>query len=184
MEIPKNFPEVLTEAVKESFDYFSELDETLVEIRLKENISGSFMQAQPVFRSMFPNRKRRYKIKISRYLIVEDEVMKISEIPKDVLIGWIGHELGHIMDYLPRTNFNMIVFGIRYFFSRKFMSNAEKSADIFAIEKGLSAYLIKAKNYILEHTSLPEKYKAKIRKYYLSPEEVMMHLEGDLDVAG
>ena len=139
------------------------------------------MQAQPIVGSMFSRKsKRRYVIKVSQYLIIEDDVMKLSEMPENVLIGWIGHELGHIMDYLPRSNFDMLFFGIRYLISRKFMANAERRADIFAIEKGLSPYLIESKNYILEHTSLPESYKEKIRKYYLSPEEVMLYLEGEL----
>lgn len=164
--------------------HFPELKNVSIDIRVKKDIEGSFMQAQPVFRSMFVHKsKRRYKIKVSRFLIIERNVKDVSYIPHDVLVGWIGHELGHVLDYLHRSNFNMIMFGIRYLISKKFLIEAERRADIFAIEKGLSSYLIKSKNYILEQTSLPEKYRAKIRRYYLSAEEVMMYLEGELDPA-
>ena len=168
--------------MEEALDYFPELEDVHIDIRIKNDIEGSFMQAQPIFRSMLGGRKKRkYKIKISRYLIIERNVKDVAYIPHDVLVGWIGHEMGHLIDYLPRTNLNLIWFGIRYVFSKKFMAEAERRADIFAIERGFSSFLIKSKNYILEQTSLPEKYREKIRKYYLSPEEVMMYLEGELD---
>ncbi len=45
-------------------------------------------------------------------------------------------------------------------------------------------YILKTKNFILEHASISEKYKRRIRRLYMSPEEVMELLnKGKLEEA-
>lgn len=89
------------------------------------------------------------------------------------MIGWLGHELGHIMDYQNRSWFNLILFGIKYLFVEKHIVEAERAADTFAVKNGMYTYILKTKNFILNHSELDETYKLRIKKYYLSPEEIM-----------
>ena len=63
------------------------------------------MQAQPVFSTLLESKKnRRYRINISAHFKLIHSQMPILEIPDDVMIGWIGHELGHILDYEGKSN--------------------------------------------------------------------------------
>ena len=132
------------------------------------------MQAQPRIETMFNKKENRgYNINISSLFKLTHTAIPIHQIPADIMIGWIGHELGHIMDYHNRTIFGMIRFGFGYLFSIKYIQQAERVADTFAVMHGLGHYIIQTKNFILNHAELPEKYKQKIARLYLSPDDIV-----------
>jgi len=132
------------------------------------------MQAQPDIRTIFKRRNRRaYNINISSLFKLTTTAIPIHQIPKDIMIGWIGHELGHVMDYENRNIFGMIRFGFGYLFSDKYVKQAEKVADTFAVSHGLGWYILQTKNFILNHADLSEKYKRKIARLYLSPDDIV-----------
>ena len=171
----KIIPESIAEEVKVALSHYPELKDTPIEFRFKEKIKKSFMQAQPKFSGIFRNKKNRsYFVMITEHFHIENESFSISEVPSDVLIGWIGHELGHIMDYQERSGFNLIQFGIGYLTSHKFIKVAERAADTFAVSHGMGDYILATKDFILNHAHLSTVYKDRIRKLYLSPEEILL----------
>src|SRR5690606_14425659 len=97
----------------------------------------------------------------------------IDHIPDSVIIGWIGHELGHIMDYETKNSWQMIGFGFRYWTSSRFIREAERIADTYATEHGLGDYILEHKAFVLGHADLPEHYKARIARLYLSPDDIV-----------
>jgi len=99
--------------------------------------------------------------------------MPVTEIPEEVIVGWIAHELGHIMDYEQRSNAGIIIFGYHYLFSSKYVKEAERVADTYAVERGLGKYLIATKRFILDHAEIPQVYKNKITRLYLSPDMIV-----------
>ena len=101
----------------------------------------------------------------------------IENIPHKVLVGWFGHELGHIMDYSKKNGAGMVWFGFTYLAFDKSKIKAERRADIEALKHGLADEIIATKNFILANTSLPMVYKERIRKYYISPEKVLELVE-------
>ncbi len=171
----KIIPLAILEEVKLALSFYPELADTPIEFKFKTNIKKSFMQAQPKFFDVFKNKKKRaYYVMISESVTIEEEVFTVAEVPTDVLIGWIGHELGHIMDYRERSGFNMVVFGVRYLFSNGFIKEAERAADTYAVNHGMGNYILATKDFILNHTSLSETYKNRIKRLYMSPEEIMV----------
>lgn len=66
------------------------------------------------------------------------------------MIGWIGHELGHVMDYQERSGLNLLVFGIKYLTSNGFIKEAERAADTFAVNHGMSDYILATKDFIFK----------------------------------
>jgi len=182
----KIIPESILKEVTIALSHYPELADTPIEFKFKSNIKRSFMQAQPRFMDLFKNKKKRaYFVMISESVTIEDEVFTVAEVPSDVLIGWIGHELGHIMDYRERSGINMVVFGIRYMFSKGFIKEAERAADTYAVNHGMGLYILATKDFILNHANLSDVYKNRIKRLYLSPEEIMVlvdelhHLEED-----
>ncbi len=174
----KIIPEVIKSEVLTALSYYPELKDTEIEFKFKDNIKKSTMQAQPTFGSIFRSKEnRKYIILISRKIQIEDESFTIDNIPSDVMVGWLGHELGHVMDYSNRTGMGMILFGIKYLFSGAHIKEVERAADTFAINNGMGEYILKTKNFILDNASFSDKYKAKLRKLYMSPEEVMHLIE-------
>lgn len=170
----KIIPENIKKEVIEAISYYPELYDTAIEFKFKNNIKKSTMQAQPRFASFFKSKENReYVILISRNIQIEGEQFTIDDIPSDVIIGWIGHELGHVMDYRNRTNVGMLIFGLKYLFSSAHIKEVERAADTYAIAHGMGDYILKTKNFILDNANLSEKYKDRIRRLYISPEEVM-----------
>ena len=159
--------------ILKALSYYPELKHTSIDFIFRDNIKNAVMQAQPRVKSIFNDKSSRiYKIKISRYIQLKEGLINIEDVPEDILVGWIAHELGHVMDYLDRSSIQMLGFGIRYLTSKPFLKLAERNADSYAITHGLADHIVKTKNYILHNANMPNDYKDRIDELYLSPEEV------------
>ncbi|WP_159950404.1 hypothetical protein [Polaribacter septentrionalilitoris] len=171
----KIIPKILRERVKVALDFYPQLKDVCIEFKVKKNIKKSTMQARPTFDSFFKTRKKRkYLILISKRFKISGKEFSTLDIPDDIFIGWIGHELGHIMDYQNRSRWNLIWFGIQYLFSENHIIDAERAADRFAVQHNMEDYILKTKNFILNHADITEVYKNRMKRYYLSPEEIML----------
>ncbi|MFW2374938.1 MAG: hypothetical protein ACN4ES_00215 [Cellulophaga baltica] len=180
--IEKNSEHIIPDAIRKEAEFalshYPELKNTRIEFKFKKNIKKSIMQAQPSFLSLLrPKKKRSYYIFISENFEIEGQKFATKDIPENVMIGWLGHELGHVMDYRNRSSINLIWFGIKYYFIDASIKEAERAADSHAVAKNLDGYILDTKNFILNNTNLSEIYKARIRKYYLSPDEIMILVE-------
>ena len=178
----KVIPNEIRELTLEALSYFPDLINTKIDFQFKNNIHGSVMQAQPKVGSLFVHSKenRAYKIKISRNLFLEDNPIPIEQLPDDVLLGWIGHELGHIQDYIERGSMNLLGFGVKYYLSNSFVTKAEIAADSYAVAHGLGEKIIATKNFVLNHDQIPLTYKQKIEALYLSPGEILSMVDPEL----
>lgn len=135
---------------------------------------GSIMMAQPVFTDLWRSPEERdYRVLIRNTFNLGGEVFTPTDLPREVMQGWFAHELGHIVDYRDRSGPGLVRFGWQYVFSKKFRKQAERRADAFAVEAGFGPALVATKNFILNHTGLPEAYKRTIRTYYPSPDEIL-----------
>lgn len=167
-------PDSIQTEAKSALSYFPQLDSVPIEFKFKQNIKKSTMQARPTFGSFFRSKKnRRFVILISETFKISDKEFRTRDIPSEILIGWIGHELGHIIDYQDRSKLNLIWFGIKYLLSENHIVEAERAADTFAVFHGMEDYILKTKDFILNHAQITTSYKDRIKKYYLSPEEIM-----------
>ncbi|MDW5287941.1 hypothetical protein [Formosa sp. PL04] len=171
-------PKSIQKEAKIALSFYPELEDVEIDIRFKKEIKKSTMQAQPQFGSLLKGKKgRRYVIFISKKIKISDSVFSTKNIPSNVIIGWLGHELGHVCDYQNHTSFGLIIFGFKYLFSEKFIKEAERNADSFAIIHGMEDYIIATKNFILDNANIPDYYKNRIKRFYLSPEEIMLLIE-------
>jgi hypothetical protein len=170
----KQIPAAIETNVLTALSFFPELKNTRIHFRFKKKIRSSVMQAQPVFITLLRQRKkRRYRINISEQFKLVTADMPILQIPDTVMVGWIGHELGHILDYEGKTNREMVSFGYKYLFQPSFVKRAEMIADSLAVERGMGNYIVATKRFILDHADLPQAYKDKISRLYLSPDVIV-----------
>jgi hypothetical protein len=170
----KQIPAVIEKNVLKALSFYPELKNTHISFILKKNIKSSVMQAQPVIKTLLRKRKnRQYRINISEHFKLIQSQIPILQIPDEVMIGWIGHELGHILDYEGKSNAGMVSFGYRYFFYPSFVKEAERVADSLAVERGMGNYIVNTKRFILDHAELPQRYKNKIARLYLSPDLIV-----------
>ncbi|WP_211229839.1 hypothetical protein [Olivibacter sitiensis] len=170
----KQIPNVIKSNVLTALSHYPELKDANIEFVFKQKMKKSIMDAQPVFATLLKKKKnRKYRIRISALMTFTHTAIPIHQIPDSIMIGWIGHELGHIMDYEQRNFFSMVGFGISYLFSGKFIQKAERTADSFAVEHGLGYYIVETKYYILDNADLPQVYKDRIARLYLSPDDIL-----------
>jgi len=170
----KQIPAVIEKSALVALSFYPELKNTTISFIFKKNIKTSVMQAQPVFMTLLGRRKdRRYRINISAQFKLIHSQMPIEQIPDTVMIGWIGHELGHIVDYEGRSNGAMVKFGYQYYFHPEYVKHAEMVADSFAVERGMGHYIVATKRFILDNADLPQEYKDKIKRLYLSPDVIV-----------
>ncbi|GAB2536264.1 hypothetical protein [Spirosoma aerophilum] len=169
----KTIPSIIEHSVLTALSFYPELAETHIQFIFKQSIKSSVMQAQPVFSTILMGRKSRaYRINISSMFKLTHTAIPIHQLPEAIMIGWIGHELGHVMDYESRSNLDMVRFGLGYVFSADYVKKVERIADGHAVRHGLGKYLIETKRFILDHAELPQTYKDKIARLYVSPEEI------------
>lgn len=179
----KEIPDEIREVTLFALSHYPELLDVNIDFQFQNKIRGSVMQAQPKIGSLLFNNKdnRSYRIKISRHLELLDERIPIEELPEKVLLGWIGHELGHIKDYLDRSMVNMVSFGLKYVLSDRFVTQAEIAADSYSVANGLGEALVATKEFILNHDRLPSSYQEKIRALYMSPGEIITLVDVEED---
>lgn len=171
----KIIPESILNEAKIALSYYPELKEVEIEFKFKEDIKKSFMQAQPRKSNLFKGKNdRSYNIYMSTRFLIEKEEFSMADVPSDVLIGWLGHELGHIMDYRDKTAMGLVIFGIRYITSDNYIKKAERAADTYAVNSGMGDYILATKDFILNHSHLSDTYKERIARLYLSPEEILV----------
>lgn len=135
------------------------------------------MQAQPIINKHFWHRERRaYQVQCNHRTQVDDPT-NISNLPEEVLEGWFAHELGHVLDYHNRNWPDLIGLGIMYLVNPAYKRKAEHQADLYAIDYGFAEQIIATKHYILDHSDIPAVYKARIKRFYMSPENVKKIIE-------
>lgn len=142
-------------------------------IRLyRQHLKDMTMRAQPLINGRFFQKdKRGYRVDIQDYTRI-NEAIQVPDLPRDVLVGWFAHELGHIMDYRTRSAWDLIRFGLGYLLFPTFRVGAERKADLYAIEFGFAQEITATKMFLLEESTIPNSYKTRLTRYYLSPEEV------------
>lgn len=169
------FKNIEEEKIKECFLTVMERYKDLHDYEIilnQKRIKASTMKAQPLIslKRIFTGVKR-YQITLGHY-VRDSKELEVAQIPEDVLTGWFAHELGHLVDYVPYSNFQMISYGIKYLLSNKFKIQAEHSADYIAINNGFKAEILATKRWILNHELVDQSYKDKMNRYYLSIEHV------------
>lgn len=170
----KTIPVVVKAEIIKALSFYPEMKETPIDFVFDPNTSKSIMLSQPVLKSFFRGKKNRtYVVKINPRFVMVHTSMPIQNVPPTILVGWFGHELGHVMDYSQRNNWQMLAFGIEYLSSDRFISQAERNADTYAVNHGLGTYIIATKNFILNNGDLPLAYKERIKRLYLSPQQIM-----------
>ncbi|TXF89053.1 hypothetical protein FUA23_12260 [Neolewinella aurantiaca] len=162
---------LIREWFAETLARYPELHNRPIYLR-KLSMKRSTMRAQPIINwSFFRRATRHYRVDFSDHLDVTKHVI-VQDLPKEVVVGWFAHELGHIIDYLNRPVLGMISFGLGYALWSRYMRKAERIADTIAVEHGFGDEVRATKAYLLQHATLPFNYKRRLNKYYLSADEL------------
>src|SRR5690606_31712462 len=128
----------LENEIIKALSFYPELKNYGIHFRFRIIERKSFMLAQPRLRTMIlPRQWRQFEVIISKTYFTKNPHFEDGRVPSDIVVGWIGHELGHISDYLDRSSVNLALFGFKYYYYNSFIKKAEIAADSFAVYAGL-----------------------------------------------
>jgi hypothetical protein len=158
--------------------HYPELKNVDLKIRLKKiNVT---MQAQPEWTFLFKSKvKRDYQILVNRDNTING--MFYKDLSFNSLVGWIGHELAHILDYSKKDNGQMISFIANYITSQERMRKTETKADKETIRHGLGIQLLDGVTFFHNSKRISREYRERKKKYYLSPDEIVAEIVENCD---
>lgn len=169
----KIYPPELKDEVKRALSFYPVLKDVHIEFRFNKIEVQSYMLAQPIFKTLWRRKsKRKYQILIRRKYFIDNPQFENRRIPFTVLVGWLGHELGHIVDYKDRSSLNLVWFGFKYQFFNSFLKQAEIAADMNAVKAGMIHELVISKEFGRNSDYFSQSYIDKLNTLYPSVETV------------
>ena len=157
---------------------YPELHRKKITLRLKS--IPSTMQAQPDASFLFKRRVKR-----GYHIFVNDNPhhtgIDYRDLSFNALVGWLGHELAHLIDYSSMNNRELIGFVTAYIFDKREMRRTERQADQETIKRGLGVQLLDGAHFFHNSKKVSKKYRKKNKKYYLSEEEIIADMKKNCD---
>ncbi|RYD79470.1 MAG: hypothetical protein EOP53_09605 [Sphingobacteriales bacterium] len=160
-----------------ALSYYPELANVAIEFVFKE--TDLTLSAKPTPATVFfPAKSRKYQVIISKKARSSKVPVMYKSLDFNMQVGVIGHELGHIADYLQKTSLTVIKDSLMYGIS-SFKRKMEKGTDKIAIKHGFAYQLLAYAKLVekLKKEFPQEKYYADYTKYYMSAAEIQAKIE-------
>lgn len=167
----KEVPPELINSFVFAQSYFPELDEVFISVQFTSISSTMLAQPEISFKNFF-SKERKYIIYINKDF-EKFNTVDILKMSNEIQIGWISHELSHIVDYENRNIISLIGLGFYYSISKSFRRKVENYADETTIYRGLGKELLSGVIYSTSHPSISSDYKKKLIENYYSPDELI-----------
>ena len=156
-----------------ALSFYPELKNTDIEFRFG-NLNFT-MISKPKFRSILKEKtKRQYVIIIQRpgssKNNLEWEVLSFN-----AMVGWLGHELGHVLHYSHKSSGGILFIGVKYAVPG-YRRKMERFTDQLAIQHKLGYALYEGVHYTINLSHASEHYKNNQQKFYLHPEEIITRI--------
>ena len=170
--------ERLTLAFYVALSHYPELHDKRISLRLKALVST--MQAQPS-----PNFIVKRKSKRAYRIFVNDNPeltgINYQDLSFNALVGWIGHEFAHLIDYSSMNNRELLGFIAAYVFDKREMRKTERQADKETIKRGLGIQLLDGVAFFEKNKKVSKRYRKRKNKNYLSEEEIIADIKRNCD---
>ena len=161
-----------------ALSHYPELHHKKISLKLKS--IGSTMQAQPSPNFIFKRKnKRGYSIFVNNN--PEITGLNYEELSFNGLVGWIGHEFAHLIDYSSMNNRELLGFIASYVFNNRTMRRTERNADRETIKRGLGIQLLDGVAFFENNKKVSKRYRKKKKKNYLSEEEIIVDINRNCD---
>lgn len=156
-----------------ALQHYPELQHKKISLKLKS--INSTMQAQPS-----PNFIVKRKIKRGYSIFVNNNSdltgLDYTELSFNGLVGWIGHEFAHLIDYSSMNNRELLGFITAYIFDKRTMRKTERQADKETIKRGLGIQLLDGVAFFEKNKKVSKRYRKRKKKNYLSEEEIIVDI--------
>lgn len=155
-----------------ALSFYPELKNTPIEFRL--GAITTTMLARPELNFIFKSKEKRKYVVIISYPDNKKTNLDWKNLSFNSLVGWIGHELAHILYCTQRKNAAVVFTGLKLFWP-SFKRNYERQTDQCTIEHNLGFALYEGTEFTINHSTAAKRYIDKQVKFYLSPSEIVCH---------
>src|SRR4030095_13354492 len=153
-----------------ALSFYPELKNTEIEFRFgKLNFT---MISKPKFKSILKDRVQRQYVIIIQEPGRSKNNLEWKELSFNAMVGWIGHELGHVLHYSHKSSGGIMFTGIKYAFP-EYRRKMERFIDQLAIQHDLGYALYEGVDYTINLSHATHHYKKSQEKFYLHPEEII-----------
>ena len=154
--------------------HYPELHHKKISLKLKS--IKSTMQAQPHPNFILKRKSQRaYKININNN--PDYTGIFYRDLSFNALVGWLGHEFAHILEYTKMNNRELLGFISSYVFDKRTMRKTERTADRETIKRGLGMQLLDGAHFFHRSKKVSKRYREKNKKYYLSEKEIIADIK-------
>ena len=153
-----------------ALSFYPELKTTDIEFKFG-NLNFT-MVSKPKFRSILKDKTQRQYIIIIQKPGLSKNNLEWKELSFNAMVGWIGHELGHVLHYSHKSSCGVMFIGMKYAFAR-YRRKMERFTDQLAIQHDLGYALYEGVDYTLNYSHATEHYKNQQLKFYLQPDEII-----------
>lgn len=158
--------------------HYPELHDKKISLKLKSIKSTMQAQPSPSFIVKRKN-KRGYSIFVNNNPNLTG--LNYMELSFNGLVGWIGHEFAHLIDYSSMNNRELLGFITAYIFDKRTMRRTERNADRETIKRGLGIQLLDGVAFFENNKKVSKRYRKKKKKNYLSEEEIIVTINRNCD---
>jgi len=130
------------------------------------------MTSKPKPESILRNRGQRHYIIVIQRPGRSKNNVEWRELSFNAMVGWIGHELGHILHYSHKSSGGILLTGVKYAFPG-YRRKMERFTDQLAIQHDLGYALYEGVDYTINLSHATGHYKNNQEKFYLHPEEII-----------
>ena len=170
----KKVPDLFFESFKAALSYFPELTDKYIFVHETsfKGIQHASRAYPPVLNLGAAKAKWICPVVINKNQGINDFFRHLSF---EQQTGLLAHELSHVSSYLELSRLGMVIFSIKYAFSKKFVRRIEKETDLRAVERGSGKHLLMERIELfkfLRDNSHPD-----IEDVYIRPDELLDSLK-------
>lgn len=156
-----------------ALSFYPELKITDIEFRFG-NLNFT-MISKPKLRSILKERAQRQYVIIIQKPGSPKNNLEWSELSFNAMVGWIGHELGHVLHYSHKSSGGILFIGMKYTVPG-YRRKMERFTDHLAIQHNLGYALYEGVDYTINCSHASEHYKNNQEKFYLHTEEIVTRI--------
>jgi hypothetical protein len=169
----KIFPAEIEVECLAALSFYPELKNTDIEFRFG-NLNFT-MISKPQSKSILKDRTRRqYAIIIQKPGLSKNN-LEWKSLSFNAMVGWIGHELGHVLHYSHKSSGGIVFVGMKYAVPG-YRRKMERFTDQLAIQHNLGYGLYEGVDYTINSSHASEHYKNNQEKFYLHTEEIIARI--------
>jgi len=153
-----------------ALSFYPELRNTDIEFRFGQ--LNFTMISKPKPGTILKDRKQRQYVIIIQKPGLSRNNIEWKELSFNAMVGWIGHELGHVLHYSHKSSGGILFTGIKYAVPG-YRRKMERFTDQLSIQHNLGYALYEGVDYTISSSHASEHYKNNQQKFYVHPEEII-----------